>query len=70
MSCAYGHLLMLNHCSNTLTWLEKRKRAAKKENGSYHKIVRLLTSQYYRFLAYLYASFIYLSIVKLKKKIK
>lgn len=79
MSCAYGHMLLLNDCPNTLTWIEKRKRiiyfvcfakAAKKENGSFHKIVRLLTSRYYRFLAYLYSPVIFLLTLKLKKRIK
>lgn len=79
MSCAYGHLLFLNHCSHTLTWIEKRKRiaffvsyakAAKKENGSFHKIVRLLASRYNRFLAYLYCPIIFLLTLKLKKRIQ
>lgn len=79
LSCAYGHLLMLNQCPETLSPIEKRKRiiffvsfakAANKENGSFCKIVHLLSHRYHRFLAYLYFPIICLSAKKVKKKIR
>ena len=79
MSCAYGHLLLMNLCPETETFIKRRKhiisfvafaKAAGKENGSYKKIISLLKRKYHRFLAFLYFPIIAFSAKRLKRRIK